>query len=733
MTFTERLASAAARHPVRTLALWIAALLASLVTIVLLISSALSGDRVLYGTESLRGHDLIAERLGDADSPEIVIVRSQTMRIDDAAFRVEVEGLTRQIEATGGAHVTSVYTNPGAVLVSDDHMATTIPVTLLGDDDSAKESSAEKIGALVEKADREGPLDVSIVGEFTLDLDRETLAQEDLQKGELFFGLPMAMVILVLVFGALVAASLPLLIAVLSIVVAVALVTIIGQAWHPSIFVVNMVTAMGLALGIDYSLFVVARFREERARGRDKLAAIAATGSTSSRAVFFSGAVFVLALLGMLLVPDSILRSLALGAVLVGIVSVAAALTLLPALLSLLGDRVNSLPVPLIGRRVAATGGGEGRFWSRTAHAVMRRPLVGLLSATALLVAAAAPVVDLTIRDTGLDDFPGYLASKKGFVALNEEFPQATAEPIKIVIAGDLRSPGLQSAIQRLQTSLRQNDLFGRQTRETSEAGDLSVIAVTTGGDAQSARATDAVRDLRSQTIPAAFRGTGASVMVTGTAAETLDGQEMTNMWLPRVLLFVLALSFVVLMLAFRSIVVPLKAIVLNLLSVGAAYGLMTLVFEKGVGAELLGFEEVESVTSWVPLFLFSVLFALSMDYHVFLLSRIKERYDRTGDNTAAIAYGVSSSARLITGAALIMVAVFTGFAIGDLPMFQQMGFGLAVALFIDATVIRSVLLPASMKLLGDANWYLPSWLSWLPRLDAVETVEEPPAPRPAS
>ena len=283
-------------------------------------------------------------------------------------------------------------------------------------------------------------------------------------------------------------------------------------------------------------------------------------------------------------------------------------------------------------------------------------------------------------------------------------------------MAGDSSSPAVRSGLRRLEAELAGRPGFGRPVVERSASGEeLARITVPIGGDPVGEAAIDAVRDLRADAIPRAFAGARAEVLVTGDTAEELDYHETVDAWLPRVFAFVLGLSFVLLTIAFRSIVVPIKAIVLNLLSVGAAYGLLVLVFQEGVGAELLGLTQSESVAAWVPLFLFAVLFGLSMDYQVFLLSRIRERYQRTGDSDEAVAYGVGSTARLITGAALIIIAVFWGFAMGDLIMFQQMGFGVAVALLIDATIVRGVLVPAGMKLLGKWNWYLPAWLSWLP------------------
>jgi RND superfamily putative drug exporter len=286
---------------------------------------------------------------------------------------------------------------------------------------------------------------------------------------------------------------------------------------------------------------------------------------------------------------------------------------------------------------------------------------------------------------------------------------------VEIVVSGDAGSARVRSAIERLEVKLARRPLFSEPAVETDPTGAVVRITVPIGGDSIGERAIAAVRELRRDVIPGAFAGTGAEVVVTGDTAEELDYHDTVDSWMARVFTFVLGLSFVLLTIAFRSIVVPLKAIVLNLLSVGAAYGLLVLVFQEGVGNELLGLEQTENVAAWVPLFLFSVLFGLSMDYQVFLLSRIRERYRRTGDSDEAVAYGVGSTARLITGAALIIIAVFWGFAMGDLIMFQQMGFGVAVALLLDATIVRTVIVPAVMKLLGEWNWYLPAWLSWLP------------------
>jgi uncharacterized membrane protein YdfJ with MMPL/SSD domain len=486
---------------------------------------------------------------------------------------------------------------------------------------------------------------------------------------------------------------------------------------------------MGLALGIDYSLFVVSRYREERDHGRVELDAIAAAGATASRAVLFSGTTFVIALTGMLLVPSNVMKSLAVGAISVGIVSVVAALTLLPALLGRIGDHVNALRVPWIGR---STGGQEGRFWGAVVHAVMRRPAVYLVTFAALLIALAVPTLGLTLGASGVSTLPNRLESKQGYEALARDFPQMSSSPALITLSDNVRSPRVHAAITKLRDELAATPPFGRSDLRVTPSGDLVAIGVQLGGDKTGPAALNAVRHLRKVLIPRAFKGTNARVLVGGDTADNVDFIDAMNAWLPIVFIFVLGLSFLLLTVVFRSIVIAATSIVLNLLSIGAAYGLVILVFRHGIGSGLLGFQRIDAIEAWVPLFLFSVLFGLSMDYQVFLLSRIKERYERSGSTIEAVTYGVSSTARLITGAALIIVAVFSGFAKGDLVMFQQMGFGVAVALLIDATIIRSVLMPATMRLLNSWNWYLPHWLDWLPRIEIEDQQRKARAPVPS-
>src|SRR5215218_3161426 len=705
---TERLAVWSTRRPWLTLAGWVVALVAAIAITAAFVGDALSGDEeITSDTESARADQLQFTLFADGspDVSEVVVVRSRTATIDEPRFERRVQALAAEVQAAGAEQVTTFYDSGERRLVSEDRRASGMLVAL------GRDAEDDVVDA-VQAADGRNGFEVAITGEHTLEADFDTLAGEDLRNGELGFGLPVALIVLLVVFGSVVAGLVPLLLAVISITVALALLALVGQLFPLSVFATNMLTGMGLALGIDYSLFVLSRFREERGRGRGRGPAIAAVGATASRAVLFSGIAFTLAMVGLLLVPSTIMRSLAAGAIAAAVVSVAAALTLLPALLSVLGDRVDALRLPVVG---PAAEREESRFWSGLVGGVLRRPVISLLLATVVLVIMAAPVLGLRSGEAGVSTLPDRLAAKQGYLALNAAFPGQTTEPVEIVIDGDADAPAVQTGIDRLRERLAGEPRFGRPALETNSAGDLTVLTVLIAGDPLGEEAVDAVRALRSDHVPAAFRDPGVDVLVGGDTAETIDESDTMSYWLPIVLTFVLALSFVLLTIAFRSLVVAAKAIVVNLLSVGAAYGLLVLVFQKGVGNELFGFPQVDTIESWVPLFLFAVFFGLSMDYHVFLLSRIRERFGQTGDNRDAIAHGVGSTGRIITGAALIIVAVFSGFARGDLVMFQQMGFGVAVALLLDATLVRLVLVPAAMQLLGDRNWYLPAWLRWLP------------------
>jgi putative drug exporter of the RND superfamily len=713
---TERLARACSAQPWWTIGAWLVAVVAAGAALALLLGDLTTEGHPTNNPESQRAEDAIEQafpsQAGNAVT-DIIIVRSDRYTVGSPRFRAFVQRLEAQGRETGAvAGVQSFYETQDAALVSEDRHATALLIDVPDSD------RAGDVIDVVESADAEPAFETAITGDQTVDNDFNELSQRDLENGELRFGIPAALVILVLVFGALVAGLIPLLMAILSIAVALGLVALFSQAFDLSVFITNMLTGMGLALGIDYSLFVVSRYREERGRGLEKPDAIVASGATASRAVLFSGTAFVLAMCGMLIVPNNIMRSLALGAILVGIVSVAAALTLLPALLGLLGDRVNALRVPFVGRAALESAGTEGRFWHAIVERVMRRPGLSLALAAGVLIAAAIPLFGLHIGASGVSTLPDSFASKRGFIALERDFPRLTTDPVQIVVAEGYDRPAVRNSLEQLRDRLAADPRFGSGAIRNSPDGSVGLLRVPIKGDSAGTEAVAAVRELRSETIPELFGATEATVYVGGDTAENIDYFDSVSDPAPIVLAFVLGLTLVLLTIVFRSVVVAATALLLNLLSVGAAYGLLVLVFIHGYGADLFGFTQSDTIEAWVPLFLFSVLFGLSMDYQVFLLSRIKERYDSTGDTNDAVSWGVSSTARIITGAALIIVAVFLGFAMGDLLQFQQMGFGVAVALLVDATIIRSVMLPSIMALLGRWNWYLPRWLEWLPRVE---------------
>ncbi|HEX5642082.1 MAG TPA: MMPL family transporter [Thermoleophilia bacterium] len=668
-----------------------------------------------------------AGTLNNHDS-EVVVIHSDGLTVDDPAFRREVVRIRDQIDALPEADVVTVLSvfdegldeETRDALTSDDGHTTIMKVELAAAADEAV-NHVDGVYAVVEEADAQPEFEVAVTGAASLMKDAQDLAEKDLRRGEAI-GIPVALVILVVVFGALVAAGLPLVLSIFSIVVGLAITVLIGQNFELSIFALNILTATGLAVGIDYSLFIVSRYREERHGGLDEMAAIGAASATASNAVFFSGMTVVLSLVGMLIVPLSIFVSLGVGAMSAVFAAVAAALTLLPAILALLGDKVDALRVPWLERY--ARRHSEHGWWGRTARRVMRRPAVSLALGAVLLLAIAAPA--LTMRSGGFsaDAFPQSYTSKRGLDMLKSDFAAGMSEPTTVVVDGDLGSEKVQGSIERFVDRLDEDGRFTVTGFSTSADGSLAVIQMIQDADAMSERAKVVVHDLRDTLAPESFAGTGAEVYVGGTTAVQIDSVDLTDGYMPIVIATVLLLSFILLLLAFRSVVVAATAILMNLLSVGAAYGALTLVFQHGWGAEVVGLTRMEAIESWVPLLMFCVLFGLSMDYQVFLLSRIRERWTEAHDSGEAVVFGVQSTAGIITGAALIMAAVFLGMGSGRLVVLQELGFGLAIAVLLDAFVVRVIVAPALIALIGDRYWWMPRWLEWLPRIDI-----EGPAP----
>src|SRR6266536_1638329 len=664
----ETLARSSSRHPWRTLSVWLVAIVSMGYVSSLLLGGVLSQDFDFTNRpESVRAQEVIDQKFhtnSDQDT-ELVIVTSASLAVEDPRFEQAVKGLQHDIAALDGDimagppvtyyDVAKRSPEQAAGLVSRDHRATLISVTL----EDRDKSTVDELRSVVARSAPDG-FTVQIAGQGVLFADFTKIAEEDLRKGE-SIGIGIALIVLIVVFAAVVAAIVPVVMALFAITIALGLVSLIGLLFDFNLFVTNMVTMIGLAVGIDYSLFIVSRYREERKKGFDKLGAIGAAGATANRAVFFSGLTVVLALLGMLIIPTTIFRALAGGAILVTLASLAASMTLLPAILALLGDRINW---PRLSKRarVDSSYDPRGGIWDRITRGVMARPAVFLIASLLLLGGLGSFYFQLhrgTSQNVSQlsDDFP----SKQAFLTLEREFSGGQTDPTQIVITGDVGSASVQAAVAKLRQAIGGNAAFAPRTDViTSKDGTAIEVDAFFKADPNNSAAFQGIRDLRSTIVPAAFKGVdGAEVLVGGNTAFFTDFLDVANRYQWIVLAFVLGLS---------------------------------------------------------------------MDYHVFLLTRIREEYDKTHDNSEAVAYGLRTTAGIITGAALIMVAVFTGFAAGRLGPLQQMGFGLAVAVFMDATIVRTLLVPAAMRLLGDVNWYLPKWLQWLPQIhvEGHEPTMEP-------
>ncbi len=736
---TAGLARISAHHPWKVLAFWFVLLILATVSAPSLGDALTTESKFTNRPDSIVADELLESRLrGEKPMTETIVIRSETATVDDAEFRATVDSVMTELNSLSGvvASAESYYGTGSEELVSKDRQTTIIPVTLVGDLDEATEH-VETLIASLDKIATDG-FQVLTVGDASLNFELSEIAEEDMAAGEQI-GIPVAIIILVVVLGALIAAGLPIVIGLISVFIAVGMAAVVGRFCDLSFFIVNMIGMIGLAVGIDYSLFVISRYREERRRGNAKLLAIEIAGGTASKAVLFSGVTVIFALSGMFIAPGTVFRSVGLGAVLVVIVAIAATLMLMPALLSLLGDRLDWPRKRQYDEKAIAAQDQRDHetihagFWGTITRVVMARPVISILLAGGLLIGLAIPYLDVKQGSVGVSGLPVGAGTRAAYELLQRDFAAGTVAPVEIVVNGQVNDPAVAAAIDHMVGMLQTDGSFGPVTVIPNEAGDLALISTPLTFAPDTTAAFDTIDRLRDEVIPMAFASTPAEVWVTGQSAYVTDFNDVTSRFTPLVFAFVLGLSFLLLLVAFRSLVVPAKAIVMNLLSVGAAYGSIVLVFQKGYGADLLGFQTVDAIESWLPLFLFCVLFGLSMDYHVFLLSRIREHYDQTKRNGESVAVGLQATAKLITGAALIMVAVFGGFAAGRLISLQQVGFGLAIAVFLDATVVRSVLVPASMALLGDRNWYLPRWLEWLPNFNVEGVAHQEPAIKPVA
>lgn len=736
---TAGLARSSARRPWLVVAAWVLLLVLAVVVQTVQPANTTTDAGLLNDPESKRGWDLLEEHgiRAERHGAETLIVQSSTMTIDDPAFQQAVQRVTDAFRADTdvAASVVNYYElsalDPEAAgnLVSADRKTTIIPVTLVGSLEEAVEHGPDVLTLLHSLQDAAPDFTILTVGDGSLNEEVNTLAEEDIARGETI-GAGIAILILIVFFGALIAAFVPLILAIISIGIAFGLAAIVSQFNELSFVANSIIPMIGLAVGIDYALFVVERYREERRRGAAKVDAIEIAGSTASRAVLFSGMTVVLALAGLFIAPTNDYRSISIGAILVVAVAVVATLTLIPAVIALLGDKLDWPRRRRYNAEMAAKQAAWDRetihsgFWGRISRVVMGKPIVSLVMAVGFLVLCTTPAVNLNEGFNFASALPDELESKAAYNILDAEFSAGLISPVEIVVEGPLDDPATVGAIttiiQRLgeATTADGGPLYGPATTTRSADNEIALISVPMNIDPDTEAASDAIRQLRDEIIPPITASLPAGqILTTGLSANNVDFLDVLDTYTPIVFVFVLGLSFVLLVVVFRSLVVAAKAIVMNLLSVGAAYGLIVWVFQQGNLTGFFGFQQTDVIEAGLPLFMFAMLFGLSMDYHVFLLSRIREHYDRSHNNTESVAVGLQRTAKIITGAALIMVAVFAGFASASLVFIQQLGFGLGVAILLDATIVRSILVPAAMALLGDRNWYLPSWLHWLPDL----------------
>jgi RND superfamily putative drug exporter len=642
------------------------------------------------------------------------------------------------------------------VFVSKDRATTYLIVGLKGDQNEVLHA-ASRVAETARAATPSGyVVDTGGLAPFYSRFNE--VSRQDLEKAERI-AFPITLLVLVLAFGTLIAAGLPILLGIFSLVVTLGALYFLAGVTDMSVYVTNTASIIGIGVGIDYSLFVVTRYREELRRGQPVADAIVRSIASSGRAVALSGATVIVALAGMFLVNIQAFRSMAIGSMSVVAVAVLAAITLLPAVLSVAGGWVDRLRVPFVR---GAPADSERGFWHRWALSVMRRPWAFLGASLAVLLAVAIPFSALRLGQPGPSVLPADEQPRLAAERLAADFGPGVTGPIEILLdtpggAGQMQNLSLVASLtKRLQADpdvaavlsltsavpfdvpilgyvqIYSKGLPGVDPRlrpvaagmsNWDRGASLARITVVSKTPPESPASEDLIRRIRNKYVPAA--GVQTIARVGGSTAFNLDLENEISKRLPVVVAAVLALSFLLLMMAFRSLLLPLKAIVMNLLSVGAAYGVIVALFQWGWGASLLGFTSEHHIEAFVPMFLFSILFGLSMDYEVFLMSRMREEYERTGSNDLAVAHGLEGTARTITSAALIMVTVFLAFAVSRVVPFKEMGIGLAAAVLIDATLVRTVLVPAAMKLMGHWNWWMPYWLDrWLPRI-ALETSEE--------
>jgi RND superfamily putative drug exporter len=679
------------------------------------------------GTKTLSEKDLgvgdsgRAAKIVDSSFPEVageqVFIQSKTEKATDPGYRAAVRDIEHRLAANADVRkLKSPYGtgNPGQI--SPDGHSALVNFDIAGDPKQAQDK-VDAILATTAAAQKAHPnYRIEQFGGASAGKAVDKMFADDLHKAETI-SLPVTLIILLFAFGALVAAGLPLLLGLTAVLGTMGIVAGVSQFAPATDNLMSVVLLIGLAVGVDYSLFYIRREREERKAGRDPEAALQAAAATSGRTVLVSGFTVMAAMAGMYLTGDKGFSSMATGTILVVGVAMAGSLTVLPALLSKLGDNVDRGRIPFIGKRAAART--ESRTWSWILDRVLKRPLAAAVISGALLVGLSIPAFGLHTANAGNAAIPQNTPVMKTYNRITAAFPGVKNSAQVVVKADDVTKPPVAGAIHALeQKATKAGTAIDDITTDVSRDHTVATIDIPIAGSGSDARSETALTSLRSDLVPATVGNVpGAEALVSGDTAANKDYNDMLKAHAPIVFLFVLGLAFLLLLTTFRSIVIPIKAIILNLLSVGAAYGVLVMVFQKGWGESLLGFKSTGAIEPFLPLFLFVILFGLSMDYHVFIISRIREAVDRGMSTDDAVAHGIKTTASTVSSAAVVMVAVFGIFAILSSIIFKEIGVGLAVAILIDATIVRGVLLPASMKLLGERNWYLPQKLGWLPKL----------------
>ena len=698
---------------------WKTALVAWLVfCVVAVVIGGAAGTKSLTQAQTASGETKAAQTLLDGagfagHAGESVLVQSRTGTVHDAAFRRAVADVIRAVSAQPAvAQVRSPLAAGNGGQVSQDGRSALVQFEIRG----AADKSADKVQPVLDAVSRVAAahpgLRIAEFGEASANHVLSKTLGNDFTRAE-YSSLPVTLVILLVAFGALVAAGLPVLIAFSGVLATIGLSALASHVVAAGDATKSVILLIGMAVGVDYSLFYIRREREERRRGAGQRDALLRTAATSGHAVFISGLTVLLAMAGMLFTGNAIFTSIAVGAMLMVAVALIGSLSILPALLSKLGDRVDKGRIPLLGGRA----GGESRLWSAVLDRVLRRPWVSAVVAGGALLALALPTLQLHTQLPSFTDLPRSIPIVRTYEAIQKAFPGAQTPANVVVGATDVTAPAVQRGIAAFE---RQALASGEAKRpietKINPSRTVEVVSVPLVGNGDNARSVAALEALRTRIVPATIGAVpGVVAPITGETAGTHDFNEQMKSHAPLVFGFVLTLCFLLLLVTFRSIVIPIKAVLLNLLSAGAAYGLLVLVFQHRWAEGLLGFHSNGAIASWLPLFLFVILFGLSMDYHVFILSRVKELVDEGMSTDDAVAAGIKGTASTVTSAAIVMVAVFAIFVTLHEIDIKQMGFGLGAAILIDATVVRAVLLPAVMKLLGDWNWYLPRWLEWLP------------------